>query len=56
MPKVTADYTFRIWSHTNQHARLYLNPEGEDPAGAVEVGNSAVSKYRMGLGNSWPIG
>ena len=43
-PKRTARYQFKLWSNDNKFARLYFNPQGSQPAGAIEVAASRSTK------------
>ena len=44
-PKRTAKYAFKLWSHDNYFARLFFNPAGVDPAGAIDVASTREARF-----------
>ena len=44
-PKRTGRYAFKLWSDDSYHARLFLNPTGPQPEGAIEVAASRSTRF-----------
>ena len=44
-PKRTAAYQFKLWSDDEYFGRMYFNPQGDDPTGAVEVAASRGTRF-----------
>ena len=45
-PKRTARYAFKLWNSDHLWARLYFNPLGPEPAGAVDAAASRSTRFR----------
>ena len=51
-PKRTARYRFKLWSNDEKFARLYFNPRGTDPNGAISVASARHTRFRE-PGEAW---
>ena len=45
-PKRTARYAFRLWSNDEYFGRLYFNPNGREPSGAVEACAARFTRFK----------
>ena len=44
-PKRTARYAFKLWSDDDKHTRLFFNPDGVEPAGALDAAAVRATRF-----------